>query len=270
MTWRNPLAVPAEAAPGHPLVESTSMSRRAFTVVEMLVVISLVTLLISLLLPAVSKSRDSASRTQCASNLKQCSTALQSYATEHGGILLCDPNVTGRDAGRIYRDGGAFDLRTVMRAYVGDFRVWGCPTLGLPPVDDAAANPGPLIWSTYMYWAIDTDGRPDFGAGKPVPQRMDESGSSRPLIQDRFDDRRSQGIILGYLANHANRYWTDGWGAASGNNSGPIRCIKTREDGQGANISFFDGSTRWVPEPPLEDVGNDYDFGWPVLSVRVR
>jgi len=246
------------------------MTRRAFTLIESLVVISLITLLVSIMLPALAKAKDNASRTQCASNLKQCSTALQSSATDRGGVLPCDRAVTGRDAGRVYRDGGAFDLRVMMRPYVGDFRVWGCPTLGLPPIDDASANWGGLLWSTYMYWAIDTDGRPDFGAGAPVPQRMDESGSDRPLIQDRFDDRRSQSIILGYLANHADRYWTDGWGQASGNLSGPIRCIRTREDGQGANISFFDGSTRWVPQVELEDVGNDYDFGWPVLSVRMK
>ncbi len=238
--------------------------------IELLVVISLVVLLISLLLPAIGGARDAASRTHCAASQKQCATALVGHAGDHQGLLLRDGAVSGRDAGRIYRDGGAFDLRVHMKDYVRDFRIWGCPTLALPPIDDALANPGSLVWSTYMYWAIDGDARPDFGAAKPVPQRLEEGSSNRPLLQDRFDDRRSQGIILGYLANHAYRHWTSNWGAVSGNNSGPIRCTKSREDGQGANISFFDGSTRWVPEPELGDVGNDYDFGWPVLSVKVR
>lgn len=55
----------------------------AFTLVEMLVVMSIVALLIALLLPAVKRARESARVVSCASNLKQINIAIHSYTTDH-------------------------------------------------------------------------------------------------------------------------------------------------------------------------------------------
>jgi len=61
--------------------------RRAFTLVELLVVITIIAILAALLLPVLSMAKEKGYRTQCVNNFKQLAVAIQLYADDHGDQL---------------------------------------------------------------------------------------------------------------------------------------------------------------------------------------
>jgi prepilin-type N-terminal cleavage/methylation domain-containing protein len=65
----------------------SNLQRKAFTLIELLIVIAIIAILASMLLPALSRARDSARSIQCQSNLKQANLALMSYANDNNGLV---------------------------------------------------------------------------------------------------------------------------------------------------------------------------------------
>ncbi len=61
--------------------------RQAFTLVELLTIIAIISMLVGLLFPALSQARERGRRINCLSNLRQLSIAMNLYADDNKGRL---------------------------------------------------------------------------------------------------------------------------------------------------------------------------------------
>ncbi len=100
-------------------------ARNAFTLIELLTVIAIIGILAAILIPVVSRVRESAKGSLCVSNLRQIGLAAHLYAGDHDDRLpptrpgnVAALEASTRDAFHLYLDGG--------------YEVFYCPNWGIP------------------------------------------------------------------------------------------------------------------------------------------
>jgi prepilin-type N-terminal cleavage/methylation domain-containing protein len=153
-----------------------SALRRAFTLVELLVVIAIIALLIAILLPVLGRAKEQANRVVCLSNHKQIVLAIGFYANDNKGYMphcnWLNQEDTARVPGWLYdssRPKLAFktedDLKSgALWKYIKNAKVYKCPLDIIPP---RAAETVRTITSYGLNGSINNFGNPY--STSPVP-----------------------------------------------------------------------------------------------------
>jgi prepilin-type N-terminal cleavage/methylation domain-containing protein len=110
----------------------TAGPRRAagFTLVELLVVISVIAILAAILFPVFAQAREKARQTSCLSNMRQMGLAVQMYAQDYDECLPLAATAT---------DTGFLNWHHLVDPYVKNQQVWVCPSYN-GPIRDIYGN----------------------------------------------------------------------------------------------------------------------------------
>lgn len=201
----------------------------AFTLLELLVSVSIISMLLALIVPAVMQARASTRRTVCQSNLRQWSLAVRMYADTHAGKLPYrgqgikpTTSLNGSDdwfnALAPYMESQSYyDLKLAdARPQPGAGGIWMCPDaeplakLPAPPFD-------PKTFFAYgMNMAISTPymGRPDhidrLGELQTLVFMADASGAFCSVIPHADSDDLSYNPTPRHVGNTVNIAFMDG------------------------------------------------------------
>jgi len=122
-----------------PSVKRNSNPERAFTLVELLVVIGIIAILASLLLPALSRAKEKARSVQCMSNQRQINLSYRLALDEETGDLLGMAKVSA----------GNWWVRTMGNPKQG----WICPDA---PLRNTNGDKPGAVDSAWRFWGLDT------------------------------------------------------------------------------------------------------------------
>jgi prepilin-type N-terminal cleavage/methylation domain-containing protein/prepilin-type processing-associated H-X9-DG protein len=179
------------------------VSERGFTLVELLVVIGIIALLISILLPTLSKARESANRAKCLANLKSIGQAMTLYAQTNQGRL---PNQNPRQTALDY-DGVNVTLVEFYKAVLDSPGVFHCPSdrddapEDITTADPTLPNSARVSYDFYsIYWM------PEFGPQvtrlKNAPVSWDWDGGSS--VKTELQNHGNKGGNVLFSDGHAD------------------------------------------------------------------
>jgi len=118
------------------------LMKHAFSLVELLVVVSIIALLAAILFPVFSRVRENGRRAACQSNLKQIGYGLIQYSQDYDEILVADwygtsiPIGSGDTLPPGSTDGVSYKWEDAVFPYVKNEQVFNCPS-----ATDKAATP---------------------------------------------------------------------------------------------------------------------------------
>jgi prepilin-type N-terminal cleavage/methylation domain-containing protein len=193
-----------------------------FTLVELLVVIGVIAVLISLLLPALNKARDSATRANCASRLRQLATAVHIYADNCRGALPAGNRDNNPDQHTIWVSQATYEALVKYASA----KVLSCPNLEETQPNKPPSEIGWVLGYAYL------GGKPKLTAahGWRSPLKASEK-AALPVFCDLNDWSPLDGwMAVGHLKN-------------GGADFTPL--TPNRNSWRGGNVACLDGSVAW-------------------------
>lgn len=128
----------------HERIKFVRRFRRAFTLVELLIVIAVIVTLAGIMLPILASARGKAGAAACASNLRQLHKAYALYASDHDELVPPYQNGMG---GFVYPDGKpvppperGMELVAALYPYTRSRDIWFCPSDVFARTDSEVGN----------------------------------------------------------------------------------------------------------------------------------
>ena len=130
----------------------STKSPKAFTLVELLVVIGIIALLISILLPSLTKAQAYAKKVKCMSNMRQVYIELQMYANANRGYLFPSRDIKPWTYGYVNPSTDPSEVWTTMVFGKCDPPIMVCPTdIGNFPDQEESGLPVAVdFWHSYV------------------------------------------------------------------------------------------------------------------------
>jgi prepilin-type N-terminal cleavage/methylation domain-containing protein/prepilin-type processing-associated H-X9-DG protein len=220
-----------------PVSRPAALARRAFTLVELLIVIAIIALLVSILLPTLSRARRLAKRTVCASNLRSVNLAVMLYTDAHRDAYPAAEDPVSRSP--FYWLWMGRGWRGFIEPYLGEDVSPDNPSVLLCPSDPAREEfqATSYAYSMSFYHSpgqIDAmDDKADTYSNAPPPVRQSSSDVRHPARK----------ILIGeWTSNHQPVNDDAGWW-----------CWQGRR-----NMLFADGSVVYVHARDIEPANDDW------------
>jgi prepilin-type processing-associated H-X9-DG protein len=241
--------------------------RRAFTIIELLVVVLLIAALVSLLLPAVAAAREAGNRARCLGNLAQLGRLAFVYANESGGWVARSSAGWVPPGSLVYNPPWPSWLVMVRPREWGHLsRLDRAFAAAEEPLLRCPSHPAQRAAAHYVVNAMAQD--------QPLPAHVRQFAGPTKLASIR---RPSEVVFLADLANLHHRWFERGdpdeamtalWdgslqvydeGQLPGHQTQALR-VATHRHGKGrVNCLFFDGSACTVESMQLS--ARDFDDG---------